>query len=60
VAPETHLLASWIIAAKTTDNPRDCRLVTLSLLYPRALTRSPYFSGASANDSIPFSDLTPT
>ena len=25
--PETHLLASWVIAAKATDNPRDCRLV---------------------------------
>jgi len=34
VSPETHLLASWIIAAKTTDNPRDCRLVTLAGLAP--------------------------
>lgn len=23
--PETHLLASWVIRAKTTDNERDCR-----------------------------------
>lgn len=30
MAPITHLLASWIVAAKTTDNPRDCRLVTLA------------------------------
>jgi inner membrane protein len=34
VSPETHLLASWIIAAKTTDNPRDCRLVTFAGLAP--------------------------
>ena len=34
MAPETHLLASWIIAAKTTDNPRDCRLVTLAGILP--------------------------
>src|SRR5664279_4663721 len=34
VSPETHLLASWIIAAKTTDNPRDCRLVTLAGILP--------------------------
>jgi hypothetical protein len=34
VAPETHLLLSWIIAAKTTDNPRDCRLVTLAGILP--------------------------
>lgn len=36
MSPETHLLASWIIAAKTTDNPRDCRLVTLAGLLPDA------------------------
>jgi inner membrane protein len=36
VSPETHLLASWIIAAKTTDNARDCRLVTLAGLLPDA------------------------
>src|SRR6266705_20881 len=30
----THFLASWIIAAKTTDNPRDCRLVTLAGILP--------------------------
>ena len=34
MAPETYLLASWIIAAKTTDNPRDCRLVTLAGILP--------------------------
>jgi hypothetical protein len=36
MAPVTHLLASWIIAAKTTDNPRDCRLVTLAGILPDA------------------------
>ena len=30
----THLLASWLIAAKTTRNPRDCRLATLAGLLP--------------------------
>ncbi|MBI3881765.1 MAG: metal-dependent hydrolase [Verrucomicrobia bacterium] len=34
MSPITHLLASWLIAAKTTDNPRDCRLVTLAGLAP--------------------------
>src|SRR4051794_34063942 len=34
--PLTHLLASWVIAAKTTDNPRDCRLVTLAGILPDA------------------------
>ena len=34
MAPITHLLASWIIAANTTDNPRDCRLVTLAGILP--------------------------
>jgi hypothetical protein len=34
--PTTHLLASWLIAAKTTDNPRDCRLVTLAGILPDA------------------------
>jgi hypothetical protein len=34
VSPVTHLLASWVIAAKTTDNPRDCRLVTLAGVLP--------------------------
>jgi len=34
MSPETHLLASWIVAAKTTDNPRDCRLVTLAGILP--------------------------
>jgi len=34
VNPETHLLASWVIGAKTTDNARDCRLVTLAGILP--------------------------
>ena len=34
MSPLTHLLASWVIAAKTTDNPRDCRLVTLAGILP--------------------------
>jgi inner membrane protein len=34
MSPVTHLFASWIVAAKTTDNPRDCRLVTLAGLAP--------------------------
>ncbi len=34
MSPETHLLGSWIIAAQTTDNPRDCRLVTLAGVLP--------------------------
>lgn len=34
MSPATHLLASWIVAAKTTDNPRDCRLVTLAGVMP--------------------------
>lgn len=32
----THLLASWLVAAKTTRNPRDCRLATLAGLLPDA------------------------
>jgi inner membrane protein len=36
MSPITHLLASWVVAAKTTDNPRDCRLVTLAGLAPDA------------------------
>ena len=36
MSPETHLLASWIIAAKTTDNARDCRLVALAGILPDA------------------------
>jgi inner membrane protein len=32
--PLTHLLASWIVAAKTTDNLRDRRLVTLAGVVP--------------------------
>lgn len=36
MSPLTHLLASWVIAAKTTDNPRDTRLVALAGLIPDA------------------------
>ncbi len=36
MAPETHLLASWVIGAYGTDNPRDCRLVTLAGILPDA------------------------
>jgi hypothetical protein len=36
MSPETHLLASWVIGAKATDNPRDCRLVTLAGILPDA------------------------
>jgi inner membrane protein len=32
--PLTHLLASWIVAAKTTDNLRDRRLVALAGVAP--------------------------
>jgi len=34
MSPVTHLFASWLIAAKTTDNLRDRRLVALSGLAP--------------------------
>jgi hypothetical protein len=34
MSPVTHLFASWIIAAKTTDNARDCRLVALAGVAP--------------------------
>jgi len=36
MSPITHLLASWVVAAQTTDNPRDCRLVTLAGIVPDA------------------------
>ncbi len=36
MSPETHLLASWLIAAKVTDNLCDCRLVTLAGILPDA------------------------
>lgn len=36
MSPETHLFASWLVAAKTTNNSRDCRLVTLAGLLPDA------------------------
>ena len=34
MSPATHFFMSWVIAAKTTDNPRDCRLVTLAGILP--------------------------
>jgi inner membrane protein len=34
MSPVTHLFASWIVAAKTTDNARDCRLVALAGVAP--------------------------
>jgi inner membrane protein len=34
--PETHLLASWVIGAKGTNNARDCRLVALAGILPDA------------------------
>src|SRR5262249_9676860 len=34
MAPLTHLLASWVVAVHTTDNPRDTRLVSLAGLAP--------------------------
>jgi len=34
MSPLTHLLASWVFAAKTTNNPRDCRLVALAGILP--------------------------
>ncbi len=34
MAPLTHLLTSWVIGATLTDNPRDCRLVTLAGVLP--------------------------
>src|SRR6266702_6687446 len=36
MSPETHLFASWLVAAKTTRNLRDCRLVTLAGIPPDA------------------------
>ena len=34
MAPLTHLLASWLVAAGTTDNLRDRRLVSLAGVLP--------------------------
>ena len=34
MSPLTHLLASWVLAAETTDNSRDARLVALAGLAP--------------------------
>ena len=36
MSPETHLFASWIVAAKTTRCSRDCTLVTLAGILPDA------------------------
>src|SRR5438132_1543381 len=36
MSPVTHLFASWLVAAKTTNHPRDCRLVTLAGVLPDA------------------------
>lgn len=36
MSPITHLLASWLVAAKATRNLRDCRLATLAGLLPDA------------------------
>ena len=36
MSPETHILASWIIAAKMARNQRDCRLVALAGILPDA------------------------
>ena len=36
MSPITHLLASWVVAVKTTKTPRDCRLVTLAGILPDA------------------------
>jgi hypothetical protein len=36
MSPATHLFASWLVAAKTTNNLRDCRLVALSGILPDA------------------------
>jgi hypothetical protein len=30
MSPITHLFVSWVIAAKTTNNPRDCMFLGLS------------------------------
>jgi inner membrane protein len=34
MSPITHLFASWVVAAKTTDNLRDRRLIALSGILP--------------------------
>jgi len=34
VSPVAHFIGSWLVAAATTDNPRDCRLVTLAGILP--------------------------
>ena len=36
MSPETHLFASWLVAAKSTRSPGDCRLVALAGLLPDA------------------------
>jgi hypothetical protein len=54
MSPATHFFMSWVIAAKKTDNPRDCRLVTLAGilpdldglgLFPDAVTRALGYRG---------------
>ncbi|HTD86640.1 MAG TPA: metal-dependent hydrolase, partial [Candidatus Binatia bacterium] len=34
MSPVTHLFVSWIVAAKTTNNVRDCRLIALAGVAP--------------------------
>lgn len=36
MSPLTHFVGSWLVAAGTTDNPRDRRLVTLAGVLPDA------------------------
>ena len=36
MSPFTHFLASWIVAAKATDNLKDARLVALAGILPDA------------------------
>lgn len=36
MSPLTHCLLSWLVAARTTRNSRDCRLATLAGLLPDA------------------------
>lgn len=36
MSPITHFLASWVIGAAATENPRDCRLVALAGIAPDA------------------------
>jgi len=36
MSPLTHLVGSWLVASATTNNPRDCKLVTLAGVLPDA------------------------